>query len=195
MFAQYLRRPAQFLAALVIGFAGLTFFHGSAQALSCTGTDTPGSQSRIFFDHTANTCAIGDDFTYDSSLFGIWFFKDPTASPDNYYAVKDDTAGAGNAEPVESFIVNGVAGSVISDFLRVSQDFEAGTYVATIMADLFGTVYTMVINFSTDGGSNIDILSAMVTAVPLPAALPLIATALGGLGLIGWRRKRLARAA
>jgi hypothetical protein len=29
-----------------------------------------------------------------------------------------------------------------------------------------------------------------VTATPLPAALPLFATGLGGLGLLGWRRKR-----
>lgn len=34
-----------------------------------------------------------------------------------------------------------------------------------------------------------------VTATPLPAALPLFATALGGLGLLGWRRKRKASAA
>jgi hypothetical protein len=33
-----------------------------------------------------------------------------------------------------------------------------------------------------------------VTATPLPAALPLFATGLGALGLLGWRRKRKARA-
>jgi len=31
--------------------------------------------------------------------------------------------------------------------------------------------------------------------VPLPATLPLFATGLGGLGLLGWRRKRKAQAA
>jgi hypothetical protein len=31
---------------------------------------------------------------------------------------------------------------------------------------------------------------ARVSATPLPAALPLFATGLGGLGLLGWRRKR-----
>jgi hypothetical protein len=30
--------------------------------------------------------------------------------------------------------------------------------------------------------------------VPLPAALPLFATGIGGLGLLGWRRKRKAQA-
>jgi hypothetical protein len=34
-----------------------------------------------------------------------------------------------------------------------------------------------------------------VAATPLPAALPLFATDLGGLGLLGWRRKRKAQAA
>ena len=33
-----------------------------------------------------------------------------------------------------------------------------------------------------------------VGAVPLPAALPLFATGLGVLGLLGWRRKRKAQA-
>ncbi len=33
-----------------------------------------------------------------------------------------------------------------------------------------------------------------ITATPLPAALPLFAGGLGGLGLLGWRRKRKAQA-
>jgi hypothetical protein len=33
------------------------------------------------------------------------------------------------------------------------------------------------------------------SATPLPAALPLFATGLGALGLLGWRRKRKAQAA
>jgi hypothetical protein len=47
-------------------------------------------------------------------------------------------------------------------------------------------------------GANVnvnDITISPVAATPLPAALPLFATALGGLGLLGWRRKRKAQAA
>jgi hypothetical protein len=36
--------------------------------------------------------------------------------------------------------------------------------------------------------------AAGATATPLPAALPLFATGIGGLGLLGWRRKRKAQA-
>jgi hypothetical protein len=47
---------------------------------------------------------------------------------------------------------------------------------------------------SQDSNSDIFWGLAPVTTTPLPAALPLFATGLGALGLIGWRRKRKAAA-
>ena len=41
------------------------------------------------------------------------------------------------------------------------------------------------------GLDNVSV-SAATPAVPLPAALPLFATGLAGLGLLGWRRKKAA---
>ena len=38
-----------------------------------------------------------------------------------------------------------------------------------------------------------DSVATPVSANPLPAALPLLATGLGGLGLLGWRSKRKAQ--
>lgn len=35
-----------------------------------------------------------------------------------------------------------------------------------------------------------EVISADAPATPLPAAFPLFATGLGGLGLLGWRRRR-----
>jgi hypothetical protein len=41
-------------------------------------------------------------------------------------------------------------------------------------------------------GSGTEVIAT--TTTPLPAALPLFATGLGGLGLLGWRRRRKAQA-
>jgi hypothetical protein len=62
-------------------------------------------------------------------------------------------------------------------------DFSSGTFFLpagtdTITAILYGTI-------SPGNGAFL-----VATATPLPAALPLFATGLGGLGLLGWRRKR-----
>jgi hypothetical protein len=52
------------------------------------------------------------------------------------------------------------------------------------------------INTTSTGDGNVDnIVLGAATTVPLPAALPLFATGIGALGLLGWRRKRKAAAA
>jgi hypothetical protein len=47
-------------------------------------------------------------------------------------------------------------------------------------------------NQSSGAGDNSDPPDPPVSTVPLPSALLLFATGLGGLGLLGWRRKRKA---
>lgn len=98
-------------------------------------------------------------------------------------------------------------------------DFEAGFQVSfdeggtsptvldvnTLLGDgtgLLGLVFNQAITtltFSTTWNydlSSIDDLSYATAsaAVPVPAALPLLATAFGGLGFLGWRRRRSASA-
>ena len=52
--------------------------------------------------------------------------------------------------------------------------------------------------FQSTSGLSTDSLYTTITVTdpttPLPAALPLFATGLAGLGLLGWRRKRKAQA-
>jgi len=56
-----------------------------------------------------------------------------------------------------------------------------------------GANTVLAFNFRDDPGFLfLDDVAANQT--PLPAALPLFATGLGALGLLGWRRKRKARA-
>ena len=65
----------------------------------------------------------------------------------------------------------------------------------------FDLILTELANGGTPDGFEASGLSGTITynftpvATPLPAALPLFATGLGGLGLLGWRRKRKAEAA
>lgn len=52
--------------------------------------------------------------------------------------------------------------------------------------------YLTLLAGATDAVASFDNLSITVNQTPLPGALPLFATGLGALGLLGWRRKRKA---
>jgi hypothetical protein len=96
----------------------------------------------------------------------------------------------------ESFSVNGSATQnfVIdwswlstgpTDFLALSINqgvLDIGGYIATL--------HITPMNLSGSGGSVPFSLTADLVATPIPAALPLFASALGAMGLLGWRRKR-----
>ena len=71
--------------------------------------------------------------------------------------------------------------------------FNLSLYIDTaIPADSVFSLY----NDGTDTGISTDLATfTPASTTPLPAALPLFATGLGGLGLLGWRRKRKAQAA
>ena len=64
-----------------------------------------------------------------------------------------------------------------SVFTNIPFDFE-------LTADLSDNLGVIPVPVLGGGGGN------NVSSTPLPAALPLFATGLGALGLLGWRRKR-----
>ena len=70
------------------------------------------------------------------------------------------------------------------------------TFSQTI-ATTIGNSYTLQFDsegFNTPNGFFAEASDASAAETPLPAALPLFATGLGALGLLGWRRKRKAQA-
>ncbi len=84
----------------------------------------------------------------------------------------------------------------VSLFLPVPLGWSSGT------ANLDSSTFTLAFDIAgTTGTSGHDLLGATISlqapiaaATPLPAALPLFATGLGALGLLGWRRKKKATA-
>jgi hypothetical protein len=88
--------------------------------------------------------------------------------------------------------------NVIYDFTGSTSD-SINTHVndvlnGYIVAPNLAMTLDGIFNGEIIGGQNISLLSGAtvnaVSAVPLPATLPLFATGLGALSLLGWRRKR-----
>jgi uncharacterized protein (TIGR03118 family) len=77
-----------------------------------------------------------------------------------------------------------------------------GAFLGTIAIDGPGGLLALEFGNGASGGSpntlyftdQSDGLFGAIEPTPLPAALPLFATGIGGLGLLGWRRKRKAQA-
>lgn len=71
-----------------------------------------------------------------------------------------------------------------------STDYSAPGFVGFVSTQPFNVITLSIA--SPEGWEVADVVTA--SATPLPAALPLFASGLGGLGLLGWRRKRKAAA-
>jgi hypothetical protein len=102
---------------------------------------------------------------------------------------QSSTCGSGGTSHAGSF--NFETSAVNSGTITISLTAENGTTWADAAAVLIA---------NSNGWEAADQMATTpqalgyYAATPLPAALPLLATALGGLGLFGWRKKRKAKA-
>jgi hypothetical protein len=96
---------------------------------------------------------------------------------------------------VSSYLITNAVGTpVLWDVLVRANDLsgEVSSTVQMYVQEDF--VFAQQASYSFASNSDPGTWSTSVTATPLPAALPLFASGLGALGLLGWRRKRKAAA-
>jgi hypothetical protein len=109
----------------------------------------------------------------------------------SYNAATDDFTFGGLAHGAGTV----VSAPVENDFSLVIGDFTAGLLNSDLKKFTYAQVALGDIKFVTLPGANNDgfalvLPGAVVATTPIPAALPLLLTALGGLGYAGFRRKR-----
>ena len=161
-------------------------FTGWNVAADATGVEPSGfagytSHSGNFFAALGN---VGGDGTIAQTITDTtgqdyvltYFLASKADNPSDFYVQWDGVTLAGSAvsnpdsgqDYMEySFLVAGTGSDTLTFFERDDPSYMALDDVA---------------------------LTTPVAATPLPAGLPLLATGLGGLGLLGWRRKRRAQA-
>jgi hypothetical protein len=201
-------------AALTLG-SFLTFPAHALTVSISSGTTSSVAGAVLFqnFDGTSNA-SIG---TVTGGTINEFLSTNPIPSdPTNQYIVADPTVTvtlAGSGASYVGFLV-GTADDpntvTVLDGATTLAQFSMTTLLSSLTNGFLnltagpGEVITEIIETnSPPGGSphccfetdNYAAILATPSAVPLPAALPLFATGLGALGLLGWRRKRKAQAA
>jgi hypothetical protein len=162
-----------------------------ASAFNFSFTEAPGSPNNIDTGNTNGTVTgeivLDPTNTFATHVFINSYPTGPTGLPLGISAPFDALANADLISGNDLYTVDS-SGNLTSEHFNVSsssnnfeirleaQDFELGTNNSSLIV-----------------ASDVATFTPVIT--PLPAALPLFATGIGALGLLGWRRKRKAQAA
>ena len=117
-----------------------------------------------------------------------------TAVPGITYILRVDLGERPDSVPTVSKMFLSVGGNLIQGTgpTLVSGQWATYTAVYTALAADAGSAISIVLGQSA---FQAEFDNVRLDATPLPAALPLFATGLGMIGLVGWRRKRSRAAA
>jgi len=172
-----------------------------AGALTCTAF-TSSQASTVTYDYNVNltlgswtvTGDIQTDATGTLSAGDITGFSLQLSNGVNSYTLSSISAlGSDLSADANGLFYNfGSSANGYLDFYQPSAAFfelAQPNYCGTSQAVCVGAPSIVFASSSMTGAFEIG-----TAATPLPAALPLFATGLGGLGLLGWRRKRKAQA-
>jgi hypothetical protein len=175
--------------------AGLGVFLCGAAAQAATITD------QFTFTNSANTVIADGSFSYDSSHSGQLSYADLSAftinlafdgasydlafvnSVSNFIYFGYDTAT--NAFVGSPGLHGTVPGTYYSYLSAITDNFSAGFFV---IVPAHGEAIR---NYPSQNDANYTSYSiTQVSETPIPPALPLFVSALGGLGYVGWRCRR-----
>jgi hypothetical protein len=171
-------------AAVLIGVQG---FDANADTFTNTDDITTGT-SFIMGDWTTTGVNAGVFLGFPPTNFGFVTFETPPLSSTGDFTVSSPNFG--------TFTSTSVTSDVFDHTLDVAftGNWDPGTFAGfsglpPVVSATFSVALTQ------DGGFDTPISGSgtMSASIPLPATLPLFASGLGALGLLGWRRKRRAR--
>ncbi len=149
-----------------------------------------------------------DEAGHCSGCTGFEYTTDPSGTYGGNVLIYDLPAIVG-AGPVNIFDVTGSVSDTLYFFANVDSthstqmifySYDNGGLLADVgLTSLFpdafaGPTENQDETFTYGGGSGSTYNGLSGSITPIPAALPLFATGLGSLGLLGWRRKKKARA-
>ena len=194
----------RFLSAIAVAFGVAFAAVASAEASVITFNGYPATS---FTDGTFSVGLLGNPSQQDG-FYSITGAAVPNTTAFNGYGANGEYILFNM--PVELVSLTLSTGFFDPTSITVSLYDSLGNILGSQTTNPFGTmtfdqfdVSKLVITFT--GGTDIysdrriaaifDISDVTYNETPLPAALPLFATGLGALGLLGWRRKRKALAA
>jgi hypothetical protein len=177
------------------------------------GADSPNQQMWISNNPGVNCCVASPSVGFNN---GPAFDDGNVAQAANQIDMVSSVFGQPNQNLITDLIFTApISGnySLTSSFIGDQRGMGVGVDVlknSTVLFSSTVTAFQQVVPFDTNltlaagdtvefavtdgGGSQNTGLDASLTLTPLPAALPMFATGLGALGLLGWRRKRKAQA-
>jgi hypothetical protein len=177
--------------ALLLAFASAhaaTYTAAGANEIGI-GAQPPNSSQYDILNLSSVTSSISGSGTYLLNNVSFSVGVNCTTCPSTTGSISETLTIGGDAQTITipwSWSSTGPT-DTINLLSNGSYSFDAGLYTVSVLA---AGPFSAGLNNTAHG-----VLDMVVTqATPLPAALSLFATGLGGLGLLGWSRKRKAQA-